>query len=264
MSNKLTQPKGSVSKETNKQSISRILGCESSEVKYIEDNLDVSSLKGLYDESTETIWIMTGSETGTVDSWIIQDDIMQLMTTDATYELKKYQYNVAIESMRNQIYYQLKNLLDYSSELNLVGYATVNTVLSNSTDAVYDEKTSSVYTYVGTYPKIISNDEDFSTGGWELFNFQNLIVKLESSTELLNSTINYDIIEIAGFYEANDGGEGVWVSTGNTDASLAGTHVITEAKIYNANGVEYQLRVGVGMGVISPKANGAKEAASYA
>lgn len=87
---------------------------------------------------------------------------------------------------------------------------------------------------------------------------------LPSVSAVLSSTDTYSSIRVRGFYAPNDGGDGTWIATGNTDTSKAGTHVITEAKIYNANGVEYQLQVGVGMGVISPKANGAKEAANYA
>lgn len=88
MSNNLIQPKGSVSKETNIQSIARITGSKIEEVKYLEDDLDVTGLKYLYDSSTETVWKLNGDETGTVDSWIVQDDVMQLLTSNETYNLK--------------------------------------------------------------------------------------------------------------------------------------------------------------------------------
>lgn len=87
MSNNLIQPKGSVSKETNIQSIARITGVKISEVKYLEDGLDVTGLKYLYDSSTETVWKLNGDETGTVDSWIVQDDVLQLLTSNSTYSL---------------------------------------------------------------------------------------------------------------------------------------------------------------------------------
>ena len=86
---------------------------------------------------------------------------------------------------------------------------------------------------------------------------------LPSAVSIFNMTADYSSIRVRGFYSANDGGEGTWITTGVIDLSRAGTHVITEAKIYNANGIEYQLQVGVGMGIISPKANGAKEAADF-
>lgn len=92
MSNNLIQPKGSVSKETNIQSIARITGVEISEVKYLEDDLDVTGLKYLYDSSTETVWKLNGDETGTVDSWIVQDDVLQLLTTTSTYQLSISKY----------------------------------------------------------------------------------------------------------------------------------------------------------------------------
>lgn len=89
-------------------------------------------------------------------------------------------------------------------------------------------------------------------------------ITISSVTAFMAMNISPSKIIVGGFYTRGDGGDGTWVATGNTDASKAGTHVVTEAKIYNASGVEYQLQVGVGMGIISPKANGAKEAANYA
>ncbi|WMT10702.1 hypothetical protein e2702_00056 [Klebsiella phage e270.2] len=79
---------------------------------------------------------------------------------------------------------------------------------------------------------------------------------LPSVSAVLSSTDTYSSIRVRGFYSPNDGGEGTWVATGNTDASKAGTHLITQAKIYNANGVEYQLKVNVGSDV-DARSNGA-------
>lgn len=78
----------------------------------------------------------------------------------------------------------------------------------------------------------------------------------DSVTEFLSSHRSPDAIKVMGFYVYGDGGEGTWKKTGNTNASLAGQHVITEAKIYNANGVEYQLNVSVGSDV-DARCNGA-------
>jgi hypothetical protein len=66
---------------------------------------------------------------------------------------------------------------------------------------------------------------------------------LPSAVSIFNMTADYSSIRVRGFYSANDGGEGTWITTGVIDLSRAGTHVITEAKIYNANGIEYQLQV---------------------
>lgn len=89
-------------------------------------------------------------------------------------------------------------------------------------------------------------------------------VWLSATANIKNLKTAPDKIYTRGFYVEGDGGEGIWRTTGNTNISRAGMHFITEAKIYNTKGVEYQLQVGVGMGIISPKANGAKEAVSYA
>lgn len=96
MANNLIQPKGSVSKETNIQSIARITGVKISEVKYLEDGLDVTGLKYLYDSSTETIWTLTGTEVGKIISWTINNDILTLNTTVNNYSLNKFNvYTIA-------------------------------------------------------------------------------------------------------------------------------------------------------------------------
>ncbi|WP_368762132.1 hypothetical protein [Klebsiella pneumoniae] len=81
-------------------------------------------------------------------------------------------------------------------------------------------------------------------------------VEIDSAAVLLNSDFSPDAVQVMGFYTYGDGGKGVWVKTGVTDESLAGTHVITEAKIYNAAGVEYRLKVNVGSDV-DARCNGA-------
>ncbi len=86
---------------------------------------------------------------------------------------------------------------------------------------------------------------------------------VESVSQLRLLSVSYGAIRARGFYNANDGGEGTWLFTGNIDPVKSGTHDISSAKVYDAVGHEYQLQVGVGMGVISPKANGAKEVADY-
>lgn len=64
---------------------------------------------------------------------------------------------------------------------------------------------------------------------------------LPDAVSLFEITADYSTVRVRGFYSANDGGEGVWATTGNTDTTKAGTHVPSKAKIYNANGVEYSL-----------------------
>ncbi|MFA8088562.1 tail fiber domain-containing protein [Klebsiella oxytoca] len=79
---------------------------------------------------------------------------------------------------------------------------------------------------------------------------------LPDAVSLFNVTTDYTAIRVRGFYFAYDGGAGVWIKTGNIDISKAGSHVVDEAKIYNANGLEYALDVSYGE--ISVLSNGAK------
>lgn len=81
---------------------------------------------------------------------------------------------------------------------------------------------------------------------------------LPDAIAIFNLTTDYEYIRVRGFYAANDGGEGVWRQTGAVNQLLAGTHVITEAKIYNANGVEYVLQPDYSKPV-SVVCNGAKD-----
>lgn len=127
MSNNLIQPKGSVSKETNIQSIARITGSKIEEVKYLEDGLDVTGIKYLYDSSTETIWKLNGNETGTVDSWVMQDDVMQLLTSVSTYQVNKLDLSVFPKLIKttgsNLIGYSIDNIYDQDTvgkKLNLI------------------------------------------------------------------------------------------------------------------------------------------------
>lgn len=101
---------------------------------------------------------------------------------------------------------------------------------------------------------IVSATKLSSEGGSELiFGLGNII---GTTSEILASTKNPQAYQTNGFYAQNDGGEGVWKFTGNTDASKAGTHAITKGMIYNANGNEYALDISSGK--VSVLANGAK------
>lgn len=85
--NKLTQPKGSVSRETNKESIARIFGIKKSSVCYLSTSVLIDLYNILYDESTETCWYR-GIATGTPISWSISGDILNLITNNGTYNLQ--------------------------------------------------------------------------------------------------------------------------------------------------------------------------------
>lgn len=79
---------------------------------------------------------------------------------------------------------------------------------------------------------------------------------LDTTTAIFEMTQAPSVIQTRGFYETNDGGAGVWVATGTTKTSLAGTHAITEGKVYNASGVEYLINIKGNL--IDPLSNGAK------
>lgn len=98
MSNSLIQPKGSVSIETNIQSIARLTGSKIEEVKYLEDGLDISGLKFLYDSSTETVWKLNGDETGLIDEWFIQNEMMTIQTNINTYYIKQIYLGLFLET----------------------------------------------------------------------------------------------------------------------------------------------------------------------
>ena len=88
MQNNLIQPKGSVSREMNKESIARIFGIEKSSVGYLSTSVLIDSYNILYDESTETCWYR-GTATGTTISWGVSGDTLTLITTTGTFGLKK-------------------------------------------------------------------------------------------------------------------------------------------------------------------------------
>lgn len=134
--------------------------------------------------------------------------------------------------------------------------------------------------WTGVYPKTVpSGSAPDTTGGigsgaWAYSNDSVLRENLRSSeggsdlvfglgywcnstSEILELTISPDNIQTRGFNSAGDGGDGNWVSTGNTDLNKAGTHDVTTAKVYNAAGVEYQLNIDIAAGAIDPRCNGA-------
>lgn len=89
MSSRLTQPKGSVSKEINKQSIARLTNSKLTEIDYLKNGLSIDSLKYVYDEITETIFKVNG--TGFIQSWSLENDnIISVITNTGTYFFTKF------------------------------------------------------------------------------------------------------------------------------------------------------------------------------
>lgn len=88
MTNKLTQPKGAVSIETNRESISRIYGLQKSQVGYIELNKSVDNYELLFD-SVSQMCFLNENANGTVFSWSISGNILTLNTNQGTFLLTK-------------------------------------------------------------------------------------------------------------------------------------------------------------------------------
>ncbi|RCH14408.1 putative endo-N-acetylneuraminidase [Klebsiella pneumoniae] len=78
----------------------------------------------------------------------------------------------------------------------------------------------------------------------------------ESASQLKLLTISYGAVRVRGFYNADDGGDGTWLFTGNTIPAKASTHDISNGMIYDAAGNEYSIDISSGR--ISALSNGAK------
>ena len=83
----ITQPKGMVSKETNREAIARVFGLKKRQVGYLSTSTAVDSYTILYDEDTQTCWYR-GSATGTPVSWSILEHTLTLTTNTGTYSLE--------------------------------------------------------------------------------------------------------------------------------------------------------------------------------
>lgn len=82
----VTQPKGMVSKETNKEAIARVFGLKKRQVGYLSTSAAVDSYTILYDEDTQTCWYR-GTATGTPVSWTVTNKLLNLTTSNGSYVL---------------------------------------------------------------------------------------------------------------------------------------------------------------------------------
>lgn len=99
---KLIQPTGSVSTETNKQSLARIYGCSQDEIIYIENGIDLSKYKILYDDTTQSSWEIDG-KIGIISSYTILDYQCTILTTTGTTVIL-YKFNI-VEKIEDSINY---------------------------------------------------------------------------------------------------------------------------------------------------------------
>lgn len=88
MNKMFTQPKGMVSKETNKEAIARVFGLRKRQVGYLSTLTPADSYTILFEESTQTCWYK-GSATGTPVSWSISGEVLTLVTSTGSYNLQK-------------------------------------------------------------------------------------------------------------------------------------------------------------------------------
>lgn len=140
---------------------------------------------------------------------------------------------------------------------------TDNLVYSYNSDGTWSTMNSDATTIQDLY----AAGESLLTEGLELYDasmdaydvtttlISNVGQVIPDTVEIFNVSENYQSFRSRGFYSAGDGGAATWIATGNTDSSKAGTHLVTEGKVYNANGYEYLLDIS--SGDISVLQNGA-------
>lgn len=89
MNPQFTQPKGPVSKETNKEAIARMYGIKKAEVAYLASGSPVDGYKVLYDKTTQSCWFNSGA-IGNIVSWSISGSNIVLITSVGTFSLLPY------------------------------------------------------------------------------------------------------------------------------------------------------------------------------
>lgn len=89
MNKMFTQPTGPVAKQVNKQTIARILGIKANDVAYLSAGLIVDAYKILYDSATQTCWYK-GEASGSVISWGIPGNTLELTTSSGSFTLKLF------------------------------------------------------------------------------------------------------------------------------------------------------------------------------
>ncbi|CAM8750969.1 tail fiber protein [Klebsiella phage vB_KpM_Centimanus] len=138
-----------------------------------------------------------------------------------------------------------------ASNIGVLGGGTVQSELEKKINA---DKLSSASNGEGTDLILLGTGQTLREGLGEW---------LACTLDILTQKSEVERFKTRGFYVEDDGGAGSWKKTGNIDTAKAGTHVITEGKVYNANGVEYQIQLEDSSFVIDPRANGAKEVDDY-
>lgn len=161
MANMLIQPKGSVSKETNKQSIARIHNIKNEQVHYVEVGLDISSLKYLFEPTSEIVFSLEGDETGTIQSFSVNGNNTLTIKTDTNdYILNKSNVITASEliSTGGASMIGTNNSMTVQEKLNSL------TRRVNVLDFMTDEEREGVLSYSGTADNSNAFVQAFATG----------------------------------------------------------------------------------------------------
>lgn len=136
----LTQPKGAVSIETNKEAISRVFGLKKTQISYIEENIVIDNYELLFDSITQTCFINSGG-TGTISSWVITGDILSLTTNQGTFTLLRannildlFDINYGDSLVKHKKKYTTEKDLNLSQIINMEPFNILRWDSDSSTD----------------------------------------------------------------------------------------------------------------------------------
>lgn len=118
MANNLIQPKGSVSIETNKQSIALNLGLKFTDVEYISTNIVLDLYVVIYDPVSEMVFYVDNAK-GTPQNWSYSNNILNVTTDLGTYSLQKI--GLSNTNTALSIGWERKKLSDSIANLKTVG-----------------------------------------------------------------------------------------------------------------------------------------------
>lgn len=141
MNPQFSQPKGSVSKETNKESIARRFGCKKSEVVYAKTGQSLSGYKVIYDKATERAYALPAN-LGAVTITSITDGI--LTHSSGTVDLG------ALAVLRGEY-------------VNLIENFTTGFTIRVKNEVVNDGDIS--YRWAGALPKTVSTSGSVDASG---------------------------------------------------------------------------------------------------
>lgn len=224
MNPQFSQPKGSVSKETNKESIARCFGCKKSEVVYAKTGQSLSGYKVIYDKATERAYALPAN-LGAVTITSITDGI--LTHSSGTVDLG------ALAVLRGECV----NLVeDFTSGFTI---RVKNEVVS---DGTY------LYRWAGALPKTVAKNSTPATAGgvavdaWVLVDQVTLRSQLSAptgsdlvgyrlTTTAVARSVTKALAEKTSLYDFGDS----TVDAGNS-ANLALSFLTTEGDIYARGG----------------------------